>query len=176
MSYLTDLQARLIRLQNEKAECEAALKIQKRRKTAVESLQREVRSTGDNSYGAVNNHLNKLVGTLPTGVSLGTVFAARCAEMQQKKETDAGSDRWLGDALGNIASEINVVNSKIDELQGRIASLKTQIENTKREITRETQRLAAKAAQKAAAAAREAAEKALSSFSTGGGTGGGSRF
>lgn len=151
MSYLSDLQWKLAQRKQEKSECEAELKVQRKRRTDLRSLKIGLDSTAGSYLEGMNGNLNSVTTQLPIGVAINQIFVARSTDMQKTKEQDATQDAHLQDALSNIESERTAVDKKIEELEERISRLNTDIWQTEQNIETERSRLAEEAARAAAA-------------------------
>lgn len=142
MSYLSDLQSQLSRLEGERDDCKSRLRIQKNRKEELENLKQDITRTGNNGYGPVNTFLSKAANALQEAISLENIFSVRSTEMQEYKEKETSSDSLLGEALFNLQQELTSVSAKIDELENNIRYLDQRISSTKSAIADELRRMA----------------------------------
>lgn len=144
MSYLSSLESRYAALKRDRSNCEAKLKVQKRRKSDVEGLIRALCLVSEEKVDTVNKSLRGIRDNLMSGVTLGTKFVSRAGEMDNALEQDSGTDNQISSALDNLRKELNATKQRITECEGDIRSLSSKIDKVSDDIRDEKRRIAEK--------------------------------
>ncbi len=142
MSYLSSLESRYAALKRERSDCEAKLKVQKKRKSDVEGLIRVLCRVSEEKVDSVNKSLRSIKENLMSGVTLGSKFVSRAGEMDGAQEKDSGSDSQISAALDNLQKELSATERRITEYEGNIRSLSSQIDRVADDIRDEKRRIA----------------------------------
>ena len=142
MSYLSNLYWKLSGYRGERAQLEAQLRTQRKRKADLEGLINNLTRVCDDNYSGVNQYANYILGTLSdilkgTG-SVGTVMETISAGL----ERGSWEDGRVAEALGELRDELNRVNTEIANLEGNLANVNSQIDSTNGAIRYEERRIA----------------------------------
>lgn len=148
MSYLSDLQWKANNLNAQKSGVENELKKLRSRVSEVDKLIRNLTGVGDNKFSDVNWCANKVTETI-SGALQGTQGVENVTDfIESKMENSTASDGKLASALSEFEREASRVNTRIDELESQLASIKSTIWSVNDSIRSEQRRIAEEEAQK----------------------------
>lgn len=134
MSRVSELEARLSRLKNQKKNTESSRKSYKARREDLEKIIKKLVDVTDDSYGDINRFVRGISEDLRSSIK-GSRFADNLeGAVNDSKESSSSSDKNISEALSNLRAELQKVKSKIEGYDNDIASLRRQINNTESEL------------------------------------------
>lgn len=145
MDTLTALNQKLRQLKTKKSDIQDKIKKQEKRKKEVNSIISDTTKVADDDYSDVNDFCKKISDTIYGAVKGGSQAGVIDASVSAAKESGSGSDLNISLALQEMRAEIRKISEKLENLNGDLSSVNTQIENTKYRIQKEKERKAAEA-------------------------------
>lgn len=148
MSYLSDLQWKATNLNVQKGEVENELNMLRGRASEVKKLVNNLTTVGDDKFSDVNWYADKLTEAISTGVQGGQGSKNVTELVAPRKETSTLYDGKLASGLSEFKRELSRVNTRIDELESQLASIKSAIWSVNDSIRSEQRKIAEEEAQK----------------------------
>lgn len=139
---LQALESRLSSLKSNLSSYNSQLEKQKKRKSNIESIIKDMKSICNNRTDDVNTHLNKMINNYDEATKGVSSASALVSTTTLDKEKDISTDDNMNNALSQLQSELNDVCRKIGELEGNIQVCKSQISTCEVSIRSEKRNIA----------------------------------